>query len=921
MSAYIHKDSLSKPRFRADICRPVDALSLFQVNEWDSLVILGEAGLEAARVGIADLDQYNIKFNREQMYRMQDCAVIKREGADPFSIALYVAAAVSVAASIYAYVAAKNIDVPSNVNRAQESANNRIQARENEARLGQRVEYICGQVRSYPAKMAPEYIVIEDNQQVEYGYYSAGEGLIELSDARDGRTLGELMAGWDLSAYGPNQSPLTGDAPIYQIGDYINEPIKTAFQSDEAVRNEIDPPNDLEFELDIRLTGNNNGTMTIDIIDVPADYSFIDFYAPNDFISFSGAWATAINGTVGLYTVGYPVDSGTGQSYPDFTAVIKNLRDFVNISTGLVDALTAEYEVVTVTNDQMVVNLATNLNQTQIDAINRMTSEPLIRDDIYLGQGVTGFFYSTEIADVDYYDYDGILDRYEKIKITNTPVAGVILNSDVAILGPFAGQVGIKKVQYNLLADKLLKDAGNNNLSPVTVDGTCTIRELDAGGLPTGLTKVEPWSLSSNPNNYRKQAGGTFEVTHTFERYTVEFQRTTPRDFGFNGSVSDVVELTELYFMRDEPAGAEYGNKTTIQTRRKQSTFGIGRSQKINMLAEQVYPDGKSRYFDDVLYYMALNGKFGRRTQAQADKMRTHLNEVRQEIVAYFGNEEAAYFDFTFDSTDITFESAVNQVAKAVFANAYQIGSDIKFFPDLLQDNDSMIFSHSSKQLGRQTMKYSFTDLQSKGYDCVEVKWRNPANQDAQESIFIPSQGTNAKTIELVGIRNKEKAEIHAWREWYRIKYQRFSYECLVGIEATQLVPGRRIGVVNNIAGVNFDGYIKAWDGDKRIQVSQDVDVSAGGYTLVLNTPVGSTEAFAVTQGRYPYELLLDRAPTYDINVTLMENPVAFRVAKDDDLPKDSYSVQEVKLTDKGIKVIGVNYAPEQYEKDNLMSA
>lgn len=915
MSAYILENSLSKPKFRADICRPIDAMMLFPSNEWDSLVVIGEAGIQAVKHAGAAPEDFNIKLNSDEMHKIQDCAVIKREGvvAIPAWVA-WAAVGVSVAASIYAYVAAKNIKVPSNVNQTQESPNNRIQARENEARLGQRVEYICGQVRLFPSKIAREYIVIENNEQVEYGYYSVGEGLLELSDTRDGRTSGNLMSGWALSAYGPNQSPMTGDAPFYQIGADIDEPIKTAFVSDEAVRDEIEPPNDLSVSLDLEMTYRGFGVIEIVIIDKPDDYSFLDNYEPGEFVTLVNAFATAQKGTKTLYQINYSGGS-TG-----FSQVTVPINDYVGIYENHVTNQTIKYEIKSVFDGGMELWLPTSVTPEQETAIKRTSNTKLTRSDTSrvdeFANGAS-IFYSSGLEG-DYYSEVEVGD-YVKCVITSEPVNGVISGSSSRVLGPFAGQSGIKTIQYNLLSDGLYKDDGSS-VSGFKVSGQAIVREIDAAGNITGNSKDEPWELETNQENNRKQAGDTFTITHNYENYTIEFVRDTPRDFAFNGSVVDVVELTELYFMREEPAGASYGNKTTVQTRRRQSTFGIGAAQKINMLAQQSYPDGPSRYLDDTLYYMALNNKFGRRTQQQADKMRTHLREIRQEIVDYFGSEEAAYFDYTFDSTDITFESAVNQVAKAVFASAYQIGSDIRFFPNLLQDVDAMVFSHANKQTGKQTFKYSFTDLQDKGYDCVEVKWRNPANQDAEETIYIPTQGTNPKVVELVGVRNKKKAEVHGWREWYRVKYQRFSYECLVGLEATHLVPGRRVGIVNNIAGVNLDGYVKAWDGDKRIVTSQDVDVSGGGYTLIMSMPQGGTEAFTVTQGRYLDELLLDRKPIFDINTTLMENPQYFRIAKDDDLPRDSYSVQEVRLTDGGIQLVGVNYAPEQYQKDSLMS-
>lgn len=915
MSAYILEDSLSKPKFRADICRPIDAMMLFPSNQWDSLVIIGEAGIKAVKHANATPEDFNIKLNSDEMHRIQDCAVIKREGmvAIPAWVS-WVAVGVSVATSIYSIIAASNIKTPSNINRTQESPNNRIQARENEARLGQRVEYICGEVRSFCSKMAREYITIENNEQVEYGYYCVGEGLLDIDDIRDGRTSGNLMSGWSLSAYGPNQSPMTGDAPFYKIGTDINEPIKTAFVSDEAVRDEIEPPNDLSLELDLRITGNNDGTGKIKIFNKPADYSFLENYNTNEKVTLGFAYATAVTGQKTMYRLSF---SGQGAG---FTQVLIDANDFVDISENAIDGQTIEYTIKSLTDSEMIVEIPQNIDQSQIDAWNRTSDTKIVRKDMFkvdeFGDG-TSIFYSNGLEG-DYYSEVG--GTYTKSIVTSQPVNGILSGSSSRILGPFAGQTGITTIQYNLLSDGLYKDAGNNNLSNVTVEGQCIVREIDENGVPTGRSFPSDWSLSTNPENKRKQTGDTFVVEHQYQNYTIEFIRNTPRDFGFQGSVLDVVELTELYFMRIEPDGAQYGNKTTIHTRRKQSTFGVGKAQKINMLAKQQYADGASRYFDDTLYYMALNNKFGRRTQAQASRMRDHLRGIRQEIVDYFGSEEAAYFDYTFDSTDITFEEAVNQISKSVFSSAYQIGSDIRFFPNLKQNSDAMVFSHANKQVGKQSFKYSFTDLQDKGYDCVEINWRNPANQDAEETIYIPSQGDNPKTIDLVGVRSKKKAEVHGWREWYKIKHQRFSYECLVGLEATHLVPGRRVGIVNNIAGVNMDGYVKAWDSDRRIAANQEIEIPDGDYTLIMSMPQGGTEAFSVKQGRYKDELVLDRRPVFEINTSLMENPQYFRIAKDDDLPKDSYSVQEVRLTDSGIQLVGVNYTPEQYQKDYLMS-
>ena len=916
MAAYIIEDSLSKPKLRVDITRPIDALHLYPPHMWNNLVIIGEAGIESVKAGFCDPEEHQIIANTEQMHRQQDCAVYVREGVQGV-VAVWIqwaAIAVSVAASIYSFVAAKNIKTPDNINRTSESANNRIQKPTNDARLGQRVEYICGQLRSYPAKMANEYIVIENNEQVEYGYYCIGEGEYEISDVRDGNTPGDAMAGWTLNAYRPYQTPMNGSTPYFTVGGTINEPIRTAFQSDESVRDEIDPPNDLSVDTVYSLSAIGN-VGRIEASDLPEGYSLADIFSIGDNLLMVDAFATGVIGTKTVYN---KITSDSGDTYNPKDI---NQNEKTDISTD--GGLTIQYEVTDVGIDfvEVIIPYSSGLIY---DAWQRMQGRNLNNEISAFSTSYDTYYSDYVIDDYKYMRNPSGAEQYKEIQRTDETPSGKVIKLYAGTLGPFAGQRGISTIQYNLLSDGLYKDAGGNATSNLTVDGTITVRELDDGGVPTGVGITSPWSVSSNSENRRKQTGDTFYVDHPYDNYQVEFNRDTPRDFGFNGAVFDIVELTELYFIRNEPNGAEYGNKTTVQTRRKQSAFSVGTAQRINMLAERQYNDGsgrfKSRYFDDAVYFAAINDRFGRRSQAQADKLRSHLRDIRDELVAYFGSEDVAYFDFTFDSQDLTFEEFINQVAKSVFCEAYQVGSDIRYFPDILQQVDAMIFSHANKTIGKQSMKVSFTDLQDKNYDCVEIKWRNPQKMDAQQSIFIPSQGTNPKVIELVGIRNEKKAEMHAWREWYRIKYQRYSYECGVGIEATHLVPSRRVGIVNNIAGTSMDGYVSAWDGGVRIRTSQEVNVMAhNDYVAVLSTPLGGTQAFNVTQGVDLNELVLDVAPSFYINTNLKENFSYFRVSRDGDLGKDSYAVRSVSLNGAEISITAVNYDERVFGKDNLM--
>ena len=239
MAAYIYKDSLSKPRFRADLPRPIDALRLYPQSKWDSLSIIGQAGIESLKQGF-DAQEFEIFHNRAEMLKEQDFVVFEREGVDPITWAV-IAIGVSVATSVYSIIQANKMKTPGNLNRTQESATNRIQKRTNDARLNQRVENNYGQLRNFFTLMSESYIRCEDNQQVEYSYMSAGKGRYLIEDVRDARTLGSSLQQWSMQAYRPFESPNNAQ-PYMTIGTPFTQKVYTTFPSDDLDRQELYPP-------------------------------------------------------------------------------------------------------------------------------------------------------------------------------------------------------------------------------------------------------------------------------------------------------------------------------------------------------------------------------------------------------------------------------------------------------------------------------------------------------------------------------------------------------------------------------------------------------------------------------------------------------------------------------------------------------
>ena len=123
-----------------------------------------------------------------------------------------------------------DIPSPSNLNRTQQSPNNSLASRTNEARVLQRIEDIYGQVRAYPSLIQPVYSKYIDNAQYEYSYMCLGRGWYAVEDVRDGETPLNEITGTKAEFYNPFTSPNSG-SPFLTIGGSISEPVLTVKKS------------------------------------------------------------------------------------------------------------------------------------------------------------------------------------------------------------------------------------------------------------------------------------------------------------------------------------------------------------------------------------------------------------------------------------------------------------------------------------------------------------------------------------------------------------------------------------------------------------------------------------------------------------------------------------------------------------------
>lgn len=156
---------------------------------------------------------------------------------DPITAIIAAVAVLALATIAFLFLAPK---VPSPTN--QESSNNSLGDRQNQARLGQRIEDIFGQVISIPSLLAVPLRVFEDNQELERSLMCVGRGAYDVTDVKDGATPLGLVAGSGASFYAPFTSPNNGQ-PYYTAGTPGDQEMLSVVKSNEVDGQTLRAPN------------------------------------------------------------------------------------------------------------------------------------------------------------------------------------------------------------------------------------------------------------------------------------------------------------------------------------------------------------------------------------------------------------------------------------------------------------------------------------------------------------------------------------------------------------------------------------------------------------------------------------------------------------------------------------------------------
>lgn len=775
----------------------------------------------------------------------------------------------AVVAVVAAFVLQPAIPAVNANGRAQQSPNNSLEQRSNTPRVNQRVNDIFGDERCTFDLLSVPISEFVDNKEFESFYASIGRGKYDILDFRDGTTPLSSIQGAAASVFGPFTSPNSGDAPVYAVGGGVAGRLMTAARVNSVDGQSLDAPNQQAVSF-AGATATTGGVITM-----PGGFTgdLSTIFEAGDTITLTDAWFLEED-----------PDSDPAGGY--------RMR-----------GVAGDYEVTSTTSNTIGLDVVGVNNWAFAGSFNAEIYVPIFGG---AGEGVIAYLAPPSLGYVAY-------RQTAQISNQSTLAVGpfVVLGNEVDVF------------RYNIVAlNGLYRDDGT--VYPLTVDLELTIERLDSSGAPTG--DVAPPYTITLTGSQRDTVATTTDISNPFPGWGTQhtMRRITDRPGTDGQNVSDEIKWRDFFTFRDD-VPAQFGDITTAYVRIRATDSALRVKERVaNARVVRLIPElGQSwettlyplKDFASIASAIARDPRIGRLPSTAFDEQVWQLE--RDRLISYFGDPSMAECAHTFDDTNITFEESIQLVASACFCQAYRQGSVVRVLADLPQPVSTALYCHRNKHPGSDKRSRRFTT--EKRQDGVELSYKSRTT-DAMETYTLGIDGavpSNAKEIEVQGIRTLKQAVIHARRRVNRLKYQRVTVEFDAMSEARLLVPTSRIDVVNNTRHGTMDGEVTGQDG-LVLKVSQPVRMSTAPHSVILTRQDGSIESIPVVaaSGR---ELTLSRVPSETVYSGYLKARTRFAFGPDADGGKLAIRVESVQpdSIDK-IRVQGVNYSDGYFEGDLL---
>lgn len=858
-----------------------------------------------------------------------DIFVVQQPALDPLTIAAIVSAVLSVATTVYVYLA-----MPKMKNAAAESPNNELSSRKNQARLNGRIPDIYGTVRSTPDMISISYTEYVDGIEKEESVMCVGRKSHVIHDCREGETDVEDISGSSASFYAPFKN-IIGDDTIYRSGEVFNHPPIAVTKSSAINGQTLEEPNDTELE------GTEFYFESPNIIKSRNTIDFTTSFAIGDSIEISGA----------VFGVADVSLSGNVTFKPDRTLQITSAENInlvnnfkgvqitgalVEVSTGVFKDLSGQYQVSNITktangsNWDYLISLVnagtTNPNWVSL-TVEKVASAGLLLND------------NTETIDLDE-TYSVSTVSASQITLVNPAVVNsdwlklaALPNQNTSnqtadieldkVTSKWVGWHNIQKddadtLQFNLYFPQgLYRTTSKGGLSHASLYIDYEYQQIDANNNPIG-------AISRGSEFYDETRRGSFGVTIklpiTLTGTGVRFRISKSRVRKMPNVVADV-KIKEVYLTSVSNV-LNYGNLTIARVIRVATDGALSyKASNLNCLVtKQVKEDGTGELIatnsaGQAIIDMALDEKIGRRSVTEVDVAQIIAEIDKAET--YFGSPLATEFCYTLDDASLSFEESVGMVSSAAFCEAYRFGSKLRVRFESPQADSVLLFNGRNKELGSEKRTYSFGI--DNDYDGITLEYTSNTD-DSRINYMIPSDGSarNPLEIKTSGIRNPSQAMTRAWREWNKLYYKSTICEFTALYESEILARNDRILVADNTNTKTQDGHILSVDG-LVLETSEPVEFLDGDYHVHLQLADGRTDVIPCEAGSNEYEIVLNRAPLVELVVDEGRRVVAnYLLVSDNDATKTTFMVNTVDpASDNTNTVKCVNYTDKYYQNDH----
>jgi len=441
--------------------------------------------------------------------------------------------------------------------------------------------------------------------------------------------------------------------------------------------------------------------------------------------------------------------------------------------------------------------------------------------------------------------------------------------------GPFfIGQyVNPTSIVCNFTAPQgLYKDNGSLQTS-TSVILQVEITECDSTGTNTGTPVVHGVTIVGS-NKLKSQRAITLDIESLpgDKFYNIRARRTSDSDLEFDGTVVDEIRWSSCFGVKDHPAHV-YGDVTSIIARTL-ATAGAQslKERKLNMLCTRKVPSrnstGVAGSLDisssprEIVPSIFEDPVIGNQDLSSFDF--ESLDQACTDVEAHFETGIPLIYGAIFDDVNVSLEEMISSVCETCFIKAYRRGSQLMFRAEIPDDIPVLLFNHRNKRPNteKRTVRFGINN----DYDGVKIEWRDVNGEPFFKE--LPSSGlARPKTVNLLGIRSSQHAELHAHRAWNKMQYQNLSVSFDALQEAALISVKDVVIVADNTRPDVITGEIKSQD-NLTLSVIPNREIPLGvTYTCQIQFYNGIVQSVGVSSVEAS-SIILSEPLAYPINTT-----------------------------------------------------